>query len=452
MLHLSLTMYLLQFLFTQGELINDPTLKPTKDFSNCVDAEAIASADDKKTAHIMFHRTFDERKKIEECFNKEHSTGSALTLLGILQQKSGYGLDSLYTMSLQPPEGILADTIYKSIKSGKGEKGDIEEVVCGNDNLMKDRIDKYYQATYQMNVESHLATFRAEDNPYQDVMQKYCWKGLCQDKKITPEDADKEAQVLRAIDAKDHKMDFINKLIELLDKYCEPDLKVIFQKYRQGDNGIQRAVFHAFTDERERRAYNSLADDSVNIHIDKINRIVLTRSERDLFCIAKAYPDEDEGYETFTSRLSGEFIDDPTLKPANPFSADDDAQKIRDEMMKSTKDIDRDEISKIFFHCVYEQRAQIEQSYDNKFCQNKDEKKCTFHSALKDISTIALEALYCDALVSPVGLLAETINHSIETGDGEVGAIEEIACANDKKMKESINQYYTESKHSHNTF
>ncbi|KAL6958165.1 hypothetical protein U1Q18_048898 [Sarracenia purpurea var. burkii] len=146
-----------------------------------------------------------------------------------------------------------------------------------------------------------------------------------------------------------------------------------------------------------------------------------------------------------------EFINDPSLKPANPFSADGDAEKIRNEMVKSLKDIDRDEISNIFFHKTYEQRSKIQDSYDKKFCQNENENKCTFHSALKDISTVALEALYCDALVSPEGILAQTVYKSIESGKGEVGAIEEIACANDKAMKDRIDQYYSGSEH-YNTF
>lgn len=56
------------------------------------------------------------------------------------------------------------------------------------------------------------------------------------------------------------KVDFKNKLIELLDKFCEPDLKLIFQKYRQGDNGIDNAVSDAFECERVRRAYSTLGN------------------------------------------------------------------------------------------------------------------------------------------------------------------------------------------------
>ncbi|KAL6958162.1 hypothetical protein U1Q18_048895 [Sarracenia purpurea var. burkii] len=148
-----------------------------------------------------------------------------------------------------------------------------------------------------------------------------------------------------------------------------------------------------------------------------------------------------------------EVINDPTLKPANPFSADDDAQKIRDEMVKSLKDVDRDEISKIFFHKTYDQRSQINDAYDNKFCQNKDEKKCPFHSALKDISTVAMEALYCDALISPESMLAQTIQQTIETGHGDTGAIEEIVCCNDKAMKDKIDSSYSGgSEHNNNMF
>ncbi|KAL6958163.1 hypothetical protein U1Q18_048896 [Sarracenia purpurea var. burkii] len=142
-----------------------------------------------------------------------------------------------------------------------------------------------------------------------------------------------------------------------------------------------------------------------------------------------------------------ELINDPTLKPANPFSADDDSKKIRDELVKSLKDMDRDEISKIFFHKTYDQRSQINDSYDKQFCQKKDETKCPFHSGLKDVSTEAMESLYSDALVSPQGILGETLHTTIETGHGDTGSIEEIVCANDKPMKDLIDEYYSGSKH-----
>ena len=52
---------------------------------------------------------------------------------------------------------------------------------------------------------------------------------------------------------------FKNKLIGFFDKYCEPDLKRIFEKYRKGtDDGIDNAVNKAFDVKRVRRAYNSL--------------------------------------------------------------------------------------------------------------------------------------------------------------------------------------------------
>ncbi|KAL6958161.1 hypothetical protein U1Q18_048894 [Sarracenia purpurea var. burkii] len=140
-----------------------------------------------------------------------------------------------------------------------------------------------------------------------------------------------------------------------------------------------------------------------------------------------------------------ELIKDPSLKAPEHFSADDDAETIRHQMVKTLAAIDRDKICEIFFHKTYEQRAQIEKSYDQKFCQCNDTKKCTFHSALKDISTVALESLFVTSLISPEGILAITIHDSIESGKGEVAAIEEVVCANDKEMKDRINQYYLEN-------
>ncbi|KAL6958160.1 Annexin A6 [Sarracenia purpurea var. burkii] len=231
----------------EAEVINDPTLKPTPNFSACGDADALLNFDSKQLANLWYHRIYDERKKIEECFNKKHSAESAVTLVGALQLHSGYGLDSLYTMSLQSPENMLADTIQVAIDTGKGLEGDIEEAVCANDKQMKDRIDKYYQES---------------------------------------------------------KVDFKNKLIELLDKFCEPDLKLIFQKYRQGNNGIDNAVSDAFECERS------------------------------------------------------ELIDDPTLKPTPNFAACGDA----DALVSA----DNKKAANIMFHRTYDERKKIEDCYNKK--------------------------------------------------------------------------------------
>ncbi|KAL6977986.1 hypothetical protein U1Q18_050488, partial [Sarracenia purpurea var. burkii] len=128
-----------------GELINDPTLKPTQDFSACRDVDILLPADKKEYAIVMFHRTYKERKQIEECFNEKHGSETTVTLIGALQLTSDYGLKSLYAESLQPPEWILGDMIYGTITSDKSEMGGIEEVVCANDKQMKDLIDVYYQ-------------------------------------------------------------------------------------------------------------------------------------------------------------------------------------------------------------------------------------------------------------------------------------------------------------------
>lgn len=54
------------------------------------------------------------------------------------------------------------------------------------------------------------------------------------------------------------KEGFKKKLIELLDKTSEPDLKQIFEKYRQDGHGIGDAVRDAFDVDRIRRAYGYL--------------------------------------------------------------------------------------------------------------------------------------------------------------------------------------------------
>ena len=54
------------------------------------------------------------------------------------------------------------------------------------------------------------------------------------------------------------KENFKKKLIELLDNHCEPDMKLIFQKYRQDKDGIDDAVEKAFDVKRVKRAYNRL--------------------------------------------------------------------------------------------------------------------------------------------------------------------------------------------------
>ncbi|XP_065224352.1 annexin A1-like [Planococcus citri] len=306
----------------QCELINDPTIKPSKDFNAKTDAETVAAGHEKDIARMIFHRTYAERKEIADYYDKNTSSQSGKSFIkAIIASSSETSLDALYIMALVPADEILANCLHDNIHHKHSpEVGAIEEIVCANDKGMKDLINKKYQTRFGKSVEDELARFKEDDKAYQDVIQKYCWKGLCQDKKITPEDADKEAKALRNISPKKKQTDFKNKLIELLDKYCELDLKQIFQKYRQGDDGIDGAVGDAFEVDRQRRAYYYLvraiedicqlyafelrhaADDASHMHLDKINRIVLSRCERDLFCINKAY--RDDGYDTFTSRLA----------------------------------------------------------------------------------------------------------------------------------------------------
>ncbi|KAL6982265.1 hypothetical protein U1Q18_049858 [Sarracenia purpurea var. burkii] len=132
-------------------------------------------------------------------------------------------MDDLYEDSLLPPENLLGTTVHDVIIGKWKEKGAIEEILCGDDKEMKDRIARYYQSAYKETLENQLGTYRKDDKDYQHVMQQYCWKGLCQDRKIKPEDAEKEAEALRAIDPGKDKDGFKKKLNELLDKNCEPD-------------------------------------------------------------------------------------------------------------------------------------------------------------------------------------------------------------------------------------
>ncbi|KAL6958164.1 hypothetical protein U1Q18_048897 [Sarracenia purpurea var. burkii] len=269
MLHLPRTTFLIQFLLTQGEVINDPTLKPAKPFSADDDAQTIrhemvktlAAINRDKISEIFFHRTYDQRAQIEQSYNQKFCQKEDKTKCpfhSALKDISTSAMESLYCDALVSPQGILGETLHTTIETGTGDTGAIEEIVCANDKPMKDLIDEYYSGKFSTSVEQALATFKKDDKDYQHVMIKYCWKGLCQDEKMTPQDWDKEAQALRKIDPKEDKEGFKKKLMELLDKTSEPDLKQIFQMYRNGDHGIDNAVCDAFEEERVRRAYGYL--------------------------------------------------------------------------------------------------------------------------------------------------------------------------------------------------
>ena len=75
----------------------------------------------------------------------------------------------------------------------------------------------------------------------------------------------------------------------------------------------------------------------------------------------------------------------------------------------------------------------------------KPKYRCPLHGGFSAISTNALESLYQVSLMPVERILAETIHESIVSGNGEVGAIEEVVCANDKDTKDRINKYYQAS-------
>ncbi|XP_065225222.1 annexin B9-like [Planococcus citri] len=337
---LTVTIFFPQILRIQCETIDDPTLKPAKPFSASDDGEILRNElkskiiNRSKIARLFFHRTYQQRHEIQVYYDQKYCPNGDTNkpfeycpFHSALKDISTESLDDLYNISLTPPEGIYAQTIHHAIESKDGEVGAIEEAVCGNDKKTKDLINKYYQANYQTTVEDHLATFKKDDEEYQNVMLKYCWKGLSQEKKLCPEDIDKETQILRDLHHKKDWDGFKKKLKELLDNTSEPDLQQIFIKYRHDKKGIDKAVEDVFKEERQIRAYNVLAryiehtaryyaemlrdtvdsPTSLIIKSTKINRIVLTRCERDLSSIFKEYHDK-YGH-TFTKNLHDIFFD-----------------------------------------------------------------------------------------------------------------------------------------------
>ncbi|KAL6982258.1 hypothetical protein U1Q18_049851 [Sarracenia purpurea var. burkii] len=144
-----------------------------------------------------------------------------------------------------------------------------------------------------------------------------------------------------------------------------------------------------------------------------------------------------------------ELIKDPTLKPADPFSADVDSGVFKKEIREDNV-TNRDKLVDIWFHRTFEQRHQIEVDY-NKNCiiyvwkyGSFYEQHCPLSRGLKDISDDTMCDLYVDSLLSPENLLATTVHEVIREKWKEKGAIEEILCANDKEMKDKITRVYQE--------
>ncbi|XP_065223196.1 annexin A2-like [Planococcus citri] len=328
---------------TKGELIKDPSLKPADPFIVSDDAEVIkkeihndACTNRDKLAKIIFHRTIDQRIQLYDFYNEKYfayvnrygKRVYSTTLYWDLLYYSTDSLQKLYKLAFKRYEAQLGDTLHSAIAGEWKEGGVVEEIVCANDKEMKDLIQEHYKAAFQCTVEDHLKLIHKDDKAYQETIHKYCWQPLCQEKKMKPEDIDKEAKALQDIDPKKDKEGFKKKLKELLDKNCEPDLKEIFNKYKKDKHRISDGVDEAF-DGDEKTAFNVLvryientcmfyadelyhAVDGCGTDIDKINRIVLTRCERDMLSIFNEY--KNKRGETFTERLDGDTTEDRYLE------------------------------------------------------------------------------------------------------------------------------------------
>ncbi|KAL6982266.1 hypothetical protein U1Q18_049859, partial [Sarracenia purpurea var. burkii] len=143
-----------------------------------------------------------------------------------------------------------------------------------------------------------------------------------------------------------------------------------------------------------------------------------------------------------------EMITDPTLKAADPFSAGTDAGVFKKEIQDDNI-TNRDKLVKIWFHRTYAQRVQIEDFYNKNFCPiyvwgcyQYYGAHCPLTDALHEISDDTMDDLYEDSLLSPELILGKTVYEVIMDKWKEVGAIEEIVCANDKEMKDRITKYY----------
>ena len=67
---------------------------------------------------------------------------------------------------------------------------------------------------------------------------------------------------------------------------------------------------------------------------------------------------------------------------------------------------------------------------------------CPLSSAFNLISTGCLKKLYESSLAPPDGILARTAHNAMDGKLKELGAIEEVACANDQQMKDKIKTFY----------
>ncbi|XP_065209368.1 uncharacterized protein LOC135837872 [Planococcus citri] len=116
-------------------------------------------------------------------------------------------------------EDILIGVVHGTITREWKEVGGIEEVLCANDNKMKKLMRESYEKNFKIKMEEDFKKFNREDAAYQNAMLKYCLPDLCQDKKISKDQAAKEAKALQDINIKNDKEKFKCKLKEFLKKY-----------------------------------------------------------------------------------------------------------------------------------------------------------------------------------------------------------------------------------------
>ena len=111
---------------------------------------------------------------------------------------------------------------------------------------------------------------------------------------------------------------------------------------------------------------------------------------------------------------------------------------------------DRDKLVDIWFHRTFDQRAQIRDSYNTNFCRVNYwgyycSSRCPLRWGLEDIADGDMSDLYKASQISNEGILAQTVYDTIIGKLKEVGAIEEVVCANDKEMKDRIDECYKTS-------
>ncbi|XP_065204012.1 annexin A13-like [Planococcus citri] len=334
-----------QFLVVRSELICDPTVKPKPDFHCDEDAKKLYTdgKDDEGNARLLFHRSLDQRKSIRDYYDSKffwtrkrrcgrhcyYDEIYPANLSDELGRQSLYNLDKLYDMTFTNFEDILTGVVHGTITRDWKEVGGIEEVLCANDNEMKKLLRESYEKNFKIKMEEDFKTFNKKTQRIRMLcsnieVPEFCFSlqpDRCQDKKISKEQAAEEAKALHDIDIENEKEKFKDKLKEFLNKYCEPDLKLIFQAYRKDDtHGIDTDVEKVFEGE-ERRVYDMIVryiEDTCKCYADelhkavkgggcdydKVHRIILTRSERDLKCILDNFRSRKD--QTFTERLKEE--------------------------------------------------------------------------------------------------------------------------------------------------